>query len=318
MDKSTILAVIGTIATVGFGGWGIYLALKRRYPGRITFLKENSIGLFDTIVRNLPELAVLYEGKPVSQNLVLLKGSFLNTGSKDITESMVEERLTITIPEGYKWLTGKIISSSSNVRAQVQIPDDHRLVFDVGLFRCDEYVRFQVLAEVPLPTEEPTEYNASKLLENTLSFSHRIADTQKIEIKTATKLGEPARVLKVALVSYLFFFLLLAGGFWFWKQENVKLNYLMKINDNKTIEVKVDPQADGKLKLKGVNDSYDEIVPAAEFFSKRQWEPKIVSEPITKYLLLALAFVILDIVLDSYIYIRAKRSKRLRNLIELS
>ena len=69
MNPTTILAIIGTLATIVLGGWGIYLAVKRRYPGRITFIIEDSIGLFDSIVRNLPELAVLYKGESVRQNL---------------------------------------------------------------------------------------------------------------------------------------------------------------------------------------------------------------------------------------------------------
>src|SRR5205085_6381415 len=134
MDKSTILAIAGTVATIVLGTWSIYLALKRRYPGRITLLKETSIGLFDSIVRNLPELAILYKGEPVSQSLVLLKGIFHNTGSIDITESMVEEKLTIHLPEGFKWLTGKVVSTSADVKANLTLLSPHSLIFDLGLF----------------------------------------------------------------------------------------------------------------------------------------------------------------------------------------
>jgi hypothetical protein len=141
MDTPTIVGVLGTIGTVSFGTWSVYFALrKHRYPASITFVKESSIGLFESIVRNLPELDVLYNHKPVSENLVLLKGAFLNTGTKDITEDMVETKLTIKLPDGYRWLTAKPVLSSPNITPTLKIQDScfKDLEFTFRLFRCDE------------------------------------------------------------------------------------------------------------------------------------------------------------------------------------
>ena len=88
MNTPNLLAIIGISATVVLGVYGIYLGFRtQRYPGRITFVKETCIGLFDSLVRNLPELSIQYDNEPVGENLVLLKGFILNTGTKDINVS---------------------------------------------------------------------------------------------------------------------------------------------------------------------------------------------------------------------------------------
>ena len=98
MNTSTFLTVLGLSATILFGLCALYLASKRRYPGRITFFKELSIGLYDTIAKNLPGIDLLYKNTPVAQNHVLVKGALLNTGSMDITLSIVEIPITIKLP----------------------------------------------------------------------------------------------------------------------------------------------------------------------------------------------------------------------------
>ncbi|TSA47523.1 MAG: hypothetical protein D4R56_02065 [Deltaproteobacteria bacterium] len=146
--NATILAVVSIAATVVLGVWGIYLMIKRKYPGQITFVQESCLGLFDSIVKNMPELSVQYQGTPVGEGLVLLKGAFLNTGSKDISESMVVEKVSISLPENFRWLTAKVVSTSPKVQAHVAVSDSS-VVLDTGLFRCREYVSFEALAIVP-------------------------------------------------------------------------------------------------------------------------------------------------------------------------
>jgi hypothetical protein len=158
METSTILTIFGIIATAVFFALGTYLTVKRRYTAQITFIKEDSLGLFDSIVKNLPELAVLYRDNPVSQGLVLLKGFLLNTGAKDITEPMVEEPLSIKLPEGFQWLTGRVVSASSKVQAKVNVKPSE-LTLQTGLFRCNEHIRFEALAEVPIEEGETATEN---------------------------------------------------------------------------------------------------------------------------------------------------------------
>lgn len=109
MNTSDILTILGIMATLAFGVWGIIIVIRHRYPGQLTYVKESNIAPFDSIVRNLPELAVFYNDAPVGEGLVLVKGAILNSGRKDITDSMVEQKLTFVLPSGFRWLTAKLV-----------------------------------------------------------------------------------------------------------------------------------------------------------------------------------------------------------------
>ena len=144
MDLLTVLTIIGIIVTIAFGIWGIYAFARRRYPGQITMVRENTIALFDTIVKKFPEISITYKSSAVSEGLVLLRAAFLNTGSKDITPEMVDEEVSLTLPDNFKWLNAKVTSSSPDVHGLIRL-DPRTIYFDLGLFRCKEYVRFEAL-----------------------------------------------------------------------------------------------------------------------------------------------------------------------------
>jgi hypothetical protein len=57
---SLAITIIGTLA----GLLGLYLFLKRGYQGRLTYVEGSCIGLFDSIIRNLPEIDIRYAGSP--------------------------------------------------------------------------------------------------------------------------------------------------------------------------------------------------------------------------------------------------------------
>lgn len=148
METSLLLGIIGILATTVFGVLSLYVIKFRKKPGQITFLIEEVIGLFDSIVRNLPELSIKYQNEPIDQSVFLLKGCLINTGTKDITEAMMESELTISLSEGYKWLNAKQVSDSPP-EVQLSILKRVHLIFNMSLFRCGEYIRLEALVEVP-------------------------------------------------------------------------------------------------------------------------------------------------------------------------
>jgi hypothetical protein len=188
MDFNTTLGIVGIAISLMFGVWGLFLVVKYR-SGHLTFVREQTIALFDSIVKNLPELAVLYRDSQITPNLVLIKGAFVNTGRKDISPQMIESPLTVFLPKGFSWLTAKVISSSHNVNASIQIDSNGNLQVKSGLLRCREFIRFQALAEVPPDVERA----ADQQLIDALRFSHRIQDTRPIR---TIELKESKRVKK--------------------------------------------------------------------------------------------------------------------------
>jgi len=109
----------------------------------------------------------------------LLKGYLVNTGKIDIKRDMVNSPIMLCLPEGYRWLEVKLVSSSSGVFTDIHIlPDNNRNIeFKFELFKREEFVQFEALAEVP----ESNSKKPSSLIEEAIGFSLRISDTGKVE-----------------------------------------------------------------------------------------------------------------------------------------
>jgi len=301
MDTSTALTTAGISATVILGAYRIYLLFRtQRYPGRITFVKETCIGLFDALVRNLSGFSILYQDEPVAQNLVLLKGCLLNTGTKDISPEMVEEQISITLPEGYRWLAVTIVSTSSHVTARAHIPNEREIKFDSGLFRRREHIRFEAIAEVPETREtERSKPDPADALESAMEFRHRIADTQKInrqEFQSDTQLRSSTRLIwiTVSQISFIFIVLCVLGVKIWLKGMPANIHYFLTLDHSQEVEVTLKPHLDGNVDIKGVETDYEETIPLETFFNVRKWRPKTVA---SKAFLPPLIFVCVSILL---------------------
>ena len=50
-SPTMILTIIGVIATISLGVAVIIIVLKTKYPGKLTFIKEDCLSLFDDIAK---------------------------------------------------------------------------------------------------------------------------------------------------------------------------------------------------------------------------------------------------------------------------
>lgn len=322
IDLSTSLSFIGIIASIIFGIWGIYYAIRQKYPGQITYIKEYTIALFDAIVKNLPELSIIYKNAPVTPNLVLIQGDLVNTGKKDISPAMVENPITISLPEGYKWITAKVISFSENINANIDLINDTNLKVNIGLFRCKEYIRFQALVEVPLGQGDQKAHQALKdKLGDFLLFSHRIADTRqinKIELKTEENISKKLRKAIIMTVmgsvaALILVTTMLVKGF------PGQFVYLIKNDKNEVIKVTAEPLQESKVKIEGIDKPYSIVMPADSFFSRCVGNPVIINKSQYYSILLMMScYIFLPLFLVGYIYWQYRLNKKIRRLIMLN
>jgi hypothetical protein len=255
METGTVLALIGIALTI----LSIYLMMRRRYPGRVTFIRESSIALFDMIVKNFPEIQVVFEGNAVQPDLVLLSGALVNSGRIDISPLVTEMPIEIGLPTGFEWLMAKIVSTSPNLEAEVKVEGGQRLVLTSGLFRQGEFVRFQALAKVPLGEEigRSSQESLSVRLEKSLTFSHRIADTREIDVKKLqdieglkrTVYRGPRAILYITV--FLITMSILMAYILSWPAVLV---YSYKPDNKNALEVKVNPRTNGTLMLEGTKE----------------------------------------------------------------
>ncbi|MDP1746094.1 MAG: hypothetical protein Q8L90_10980, partial [Bacteroidota bacterium] len=147
MDLSLILTILGLVATFAFGLLSIDLFKRKKYPGKITFVKQSNISLFNSIVKNFNEISILFDDKPIKENLIYIKGCFINDGDIDIEGSKIEKPISITLPAHYNWVNCKITKTSKDLTCNFHIKEQTVLEFDFGLFRKNEFYQIEALVE---------------------------------------------------------------------------------------------------------------------------------------------------------------------------
>ena len=268
-----VIGLLGMLVTIVSAWYYTY-----RYPHHITFVLENCIGLFDSIVQNMENLEVLYREKPVSKNLnlALLRGSLLNTGYRDISELKKSHHLSINLPQGFQWLEAKTVPPFSCPDVVIQ-HNTSELTIDWKIFQRGKYINFEALVEVPDQTDS-VYTDAGRALEQVLHFEHGTADIGEVEKRELPTRLQRTRLKTLLITSAipfaLFGFIIIYAGFF--AEAPAKFIYSLMKDDSKTIDVEVWPKVDGTVKLEGVSEKFTDLLPVRTFFQERKWEPKIV------------------------------------------
>jgi hypothetical protein len=188
MSFSDALSIAGIAVSILFGLWGIYLAVRRaKYPASLTFVREQSVALFEDFAQKLPNLSVLYKDTPVAKSVVLIRGYLVNHGALDITREMTEEALTCSLPPESMWLEFKVTTSAPSLHVTSELLDARNARLEFGLFRRDESFSFQALVQLG---ERHADVKATDFAD-TLSWRHRIASLG--EVKTVQMPAQPKR-----------------------------------------------------------------------------------------------------------------------------
>lgn len=175
-----ILAIIGVITTIVIGYLGVKYTLKYRKKTNIIFLKNSCISLFKTIVRNLDDLEINFQGKKIDENLIIFRGTFFNNGNVDIDKSIIHKPLEIELPDNYSWVRHKIISASEGLNVELTL-NGNKLIFDWDLFKEGEYITFDSLVEYKSNTDEEEPYfDISTGLLKKIIFNHRITNLKHV------------------------------------------------------------------------------------------------------------------------------------------
>lgn len=209
----TVLGIVGLLVTIFLGYLGLKYTLKFRKKTEIIFLKNTSISLFKTIVKNLDDIEINYQGKKINENLILFKGTFFNNGNIDIEKSIIHKPLEIELPTNYKWVMHKLIDHSEGLEIESSLIDN-KLVFKWDLLKEGEYFTFDSLVEYKSDKDDKDNSDAGKKLLKRVKINHRITDLKNISkensIPRPISLGGLTFILLILLgvilgISYLSF-----------------------------------------------------------------------------------------------------------------
>lgn len=273
MDISIILTIIGLLATFVFGFLSIDLFKRKRYPGKITFVKQSSIGLFDSFVKNFNEIAILFDEKPIKDNLIYIKGCFINDGDIDIEGEKIEKPICIELPEKYSWVNCKITDTTKNLFSDYKISNDKDVELKFGLFRKGEFIQIEALIQAS------HEINNDDNIFDLMKFSHRISQTQKItttnllsENQIKKKKGKIIQRVWSTAIQMILPFILSIILFVFLK--SAEINY-RSIESGKTVEYKATPKRDGIVELVNIITDEEKSISITDFQDKSKYLPFI-------------------------------------------
>jgi hypothetical protein len=278
MDISNTLTVIGIIVSVIFGAWGVIVTFRARAFGEITFFVERTIALVDSIAGRIPELSIFYRRNPASINLVLLRGTFVNTGTRDIAPNMVETPLSMQLPEGYFWLHSDIVSTSPDVKASISIEGDNHIFIKTGLIRPGEFIRMEALATLPeqIASSKQKGSREKSLLQN-LAFTHRIANVSKIKSRKPPE--KPVSRWKWLLTfipgTLIFCVITFVGLAILSGTSSNKLVFPYSSPNNSIIFVEVKPKNAKVVEVKAIDNSFKKELPYESFLSQLKGVPII-------------------------------------------
>ncbi len=293
MDTETILAVAGISVSLAFGAWGVYLALRRRYPGKISFVSEQAVNLYAPSNHQLPGLEIKYNGEEVEKNLVLLNAALVNSGNSDISLPDIRKPISLKLPEGSVWRDALIVSCSKDMEPSIST-NEQTIEINPGHMRKREYIRFQAIAEVQAEEDqESTTFKKTTSLDELITFDHRILNTARIDkLNYSHRLSDKKRFKKrFLLVSTMLAVVLALFVHLFWIGTPKMFAYGIKgtTGDVAYYSGKID--SDGIISLREVDGSDELDLPASELFDKFEKPPIVIENKMIKKTLFSLAAV---------------------------
>jgi hypothetical protein len=185
MDINLIYMILGVIATILVGYWGIKYTANHNTITNLLFFENGCISLFKTVVKDLEDVEIKYKGKKIDENLLIFKGTFFNSGNTDIDKSIIHQPLKVALPENYEWKKIKIIDQSKDVNFNLDYTENEA-TFNWDILKENEYFTFDSVIEYKpqLKTENNQESSVKDItrhLTRNISFSHRITNLKAIE-----------------------------------------------------------------------------------------------------------------------------------------
>ncbi len=201
MEIDLLVGIIGIIATIIFGLIGIIIYRQKKYDGRISRITDKNIELYDSTVKDIEGLKLTYKGEEINQKLSITNIYLINLGNIDITKQLTEKEIQLSLPKDSQILNYKLKEVSLGLKCSIRQLNQQSLVFDLGLFKINEYLKLELLIE----SKDSISINKN------LTFTHRIANTAPInEVKispgiktTKYKLKRFLPLLSITLLLFL-------------------------------------------------------------------------------------------------------------------
>lgn len=167
-----VLGIVGILVSV-------YFALRSQ-KNRLVVFESRCVALFDEYARNMPDLAIAYEGRPISESLLSVRLHVTNTSGRDITPNMVDEPIRLRLADGLTWIRAVITGLSPELKADLALEGAVVTITHQQL-RSKEGVTIEALVQSGLNSNQPV----GSILDY-LECTARVSDFQNLEKRHLT------------------------------------------------------------------------------------------------------------------------------------
>lgn len=227
---ATILSVIAS-SIIAF-----FIAKWQMKKNKIVHFSINSYDIGKGLSNEFPEFRLNYNDDTLSDNVMVLKGGFMNIGRNDINALNEIDDIKLILPERCSVKAVKILSATEDLKVNITFNNN---VINLGIceiLKSDEYFKYIVIVEIG---EE------IKNLYDRIKFNHRILNTDKIRnvyIKE-TEESKKSKIFKMVFIPMMIITILFSIlSLMFSLNQNLEYKIIQKTT-NKEVQLKIDTQS---------------------------------------------------------------------------
>lgn len=226
MITTIIFFILGLIASYFIARW----QMKKN---KIVHFSINSYDIGKGLSDEFPDFKLHFGEEVLADNVMVLKGGFMNVGRNDITGLKGNNDIKLILPDECKVTAFTISPSTEDLTVTVNKHNGKDNILNFGIseiFKTDEYFKYTAIIET---SEE------MKSLHSVLKFSHRLSNTEKIR---NTHIESQREKYRKRYPKFLIFSLLLLIVLYIVKLPYQRLRYnICKNTDNKEVKIFIDP-----------------------------------------------------------------------------
>ena len=192
MVTAIISIIVGAIISYFIAKW----QMKKN---KIAHFSINSYDIGKGLSDEFPDFKLHFAGDALADNVMVLKGGFMNTGRNDIDGLKGDSDIKMILPEECKIKAITVSSSTEGLIVTAAKDDEKDNILNFGIsdiFKTDEYFKYTAIVETS------KEY---KDIYETIEYQHRIKDTETIK---DTHIGEFSKTKKIYVRILKIFYIL--------------------------------------------------------------------------------------------------------------
>ena len=193
-----IIAIVSIIV----GALISYLIAKwQMKKNKIVHFSINSYDIGKGLSDEFPDFKLHFAGEALADNVVVLKGGFMNTGRNDINGLKGENDIKMVLPEECTFRTVKVTPSTEDLIVNTNNSSKNVINFGINeIIKTNEYFKYTAIVETS---------KEIKSISEKIKFHHRILNTDEIKDVHIGEYGRKKKniYVKTARIIYILFFI---------------------------------------------------------------------------------------------------------------